>query len=128
MNLSDGVAVASFAIAVVALVLSIWNRRQDQEIAAAADARSKVLQLLVTSDAGIRSVATLGDTSDAAVKDPERLEYLRRTAAQLRAVGEIELADSVGTLCHSWTSADADYREKLRSDFLKQVQARFTPD
>ncbi|HTI35446.1 MAG TPA: hypothetical protein VL422_17345 [Miltoncostaea sp.] len=133
LDASDYIAIVSLVVAVAALSIGAYheNRRradarrdrtEDLERAAVASARANILELLVTADAGIRSVEALANDEASSA----RLVFLRRTARQLEIVGERELGTSLETLCECWSNEPGSAAStKRRDEFLDLVRARF---
>jgi hypothetical protein len=135
LKASDYIAIVAVLISLCAIFLSVRQERirradvrqqrvEDAYAATISAVRARVLDLLVTADAGVRTVEALVDNEDS----EQRIKLLRRTAVQLWAVGETDLADGLRQLCQAWGDDPKSVAAKQeRERFLNQVQSIYAP-
>jgi hypothetical protein len=121
MSLGDVVAPIATAISVVALVVSLRNRRSDIAREEAYQVRARVWTIL-DREPGLRTVLALHEPDG---KTDDRVSYLRRTAAQVEIAGAPRLAHELAdVLDQPWGIGTIAQSLSTRAAFVSSA-ARF---
>lgn len=125
MEPKDWISIVAVLISLVALAISLRNRKLDIDRQKKLRIQTHVWDIINTSP-GYRTILALDDTDG---KTADRIKYLKRTAEQLKIAGAPDLAKQLENLLDEtpWPNADQkaikdrDDFQKAIAEFMKQI-------
>jgi hypothetical protein len=124
MEPKDWISIVAVLISLVALVISLRNRKLDIDRQKKLRIQTQVWEIINTPT-GYRTILALDDSDG---KTAERIKYLKKTAEQLKIAGAPELAKQLENLLDEtrWSSADQKIIRD-RNDFQKAISEFMKP-
>jgi hypothetical protein len=117
-------SVAATVISLVALALSMRNRRNDIAREEAFQLRQRVWTIL-DREPGLRTVLALDEPDG---QTPSRIRYLRRTVEQIEVAGAARLASELSVvLDQTWGTETAKESLSTRREFLDSARRFLKP-